>query len=61
MGIDMKNLFVPLLLCLVCSCGGRGAATTVAVSHVDSAVQSAADTLRASIDTSRHKKDTAAR
>ncbi|MBN8850964.1 MAG: hypothetical protein BGO55_29305 [Sphingobacteriales bacterium 50-39] len=59
MRIDSKSLFLLVLMYLLCSCGGRDAATTVEVSHVDSAAQAAPDTLRASMDTSSRKKDTA--
>ncbi|HVU58119.1 MAG TPA: hypothetical protein VHD83_23825 [Puia sp.] len=55
----MKTLFASLLLCALAACGGRNSArVTAEVSHVDSAAQSAPDTLRASMDTSSHKKDT---
>lgn len=59
MGIDMKTLFVLLFCCMLCSCGGGDSKPASAVSQVDSAAQAAPDTLRASMDTSSRKKDTA--
>jgi len=50
-----------MIVCLFAACGGGDAVKTAAVSHVDSAAQSAPDTLRASMDTTSRKKDTNAR